>query len=42
MTSDDASAEATDGPTQTFADLGLDGPILKSLKSVGYETGNDW
>jgi len=36
-----ASAEpagADDAPTQTFADLGLDGPILKSLKDVGYET----
>ncbi|WP_062292389.1 DEAD/DEAH box helicase [Demequina phytophila] len=38
MTSDSPETDAADAPTQTFADLGLDGPILKSLKAVGYET----
>jgi ATP-dependent RNA helicase DeaD len=32
--SDAASAE----PTLTFTDLGLDAPVLKALKDVGYET----
>ncbi|WP_062517264.1 DEAD/DEAH box helicase [Demequina gelatinilytica] len=38
MTTENVENDAADAPTQTFADLGLDGPILKSLKSVGYET----
>ncbi|MDN4474350.1 DEAD/DEAH box helicase [Demequina sp. SYSU T00192] len=38
MTSESVETDATDAPTQTFADLGLDGPILKALKAVGYET----
>ncbi|MFE5672939.1 DEAD/DEAH box helicase [Agromyces sp. NPDC056523] len=41
MTSADApvEAEAPVEPAQTtFADLGLDGPVLKALDDVGYET----
>ncbi|WP_296666629.1 DEAD/DEAH box helicase [Demequina sp.] len=29
---------ATDAPSLTFVDLGLDGPILRALQDVGYET----
>src|ERR1700712_1854668 len=35
---DDATAPAATPATTTFADLGLDGPVLKALKDVGYET----
>lgn len=41
MTSSDApvEVEAPDEPAAiTFADLGLDGPVLKALDDVGYET----
>ncbi|MGO4595037.1 DEAD/DEAH box helicase [Leifsonia sp. 2TAF2] len=35
----DSEAEtASDTTTTTFSDLGLDGPVLKALKDVGYET----
>jgi ATP-dependent RNA helicase DeaD len=30
--------DSTDAPSQTFADLGLDGHVLAALKDVGYET----
>jgi ATP-dependent RNA helicase DeaD len=39
---DDASTDAEPGgergPERSFADLGLDAPVLKALKDVGYET----
>ena len=40
MTSGDASVEveAPEEPATTFSDLGLDGPVLKALDDVGYET----
>ncbi|MCD2443362.1 DEAD/DEAH box helicase [Agromyces sp. SYSU K20354] len=40
MTSDDAPVEAAaaEQPATTFSDLGLDGPVLKALDDVGYET----
>ncbi|GAA1769520.1 DEAD/DEAH box helicase [Agromyces humatus] len=40
MTSDDATVEAAaaEQPAATFSDLGLDGPVLKALDDVGYET----
>ncbi len=41
MTSDDdapVEAAAAEQPATTFSDLGLDGPVLKALDDVGYET----
>ncbi|MBM7503325.1 DEAD/DEAH box helicase [Agromyces aurantiacus] len=41
MTSVDAPVEAeapAEPPRTTFADLGLEGPVLKALDDVGYET----
>lgn len=40
MTSVDApvEVEAPEEPATTFSDLGLDGPVLKALDDVGYET----
>lgn len=40
MTSGDApvEVEAPEEPATTFSDLGLDGPVLKALDDVGYET----
>lgn len=41
MTSVDAPVEAeapVEPPQTTFADLGLEGPVLKALDDVGYET----
>ncbi|GAA1807644.1 DEAD/DEAH box helicase [Agromyces neolithicus] len=40
MTTDDAPVEAAaaEQPATTFSDLGLDGPVLKALDDVGYET----
>ncbi|HEU4758207.1 MAG TPA: DEAD/DEAH box helicase, partial [Agromyces sp.] len=41
MTSVDAPVEAeapAEPPQTTFADLGLEGPVLKALDDVGYET----
>ncbi|MFF1877844.1 DEAD/DEAH box helicase [Leifsonia sp. NPDC058230] len=36
---DNAQSEAdTAGDAKTFSELGLDGPVLKALKDVGYET----
>src|ERR1700709_2298926 len=38
-THDDAKTPAdTTTNTKPFADLGLEGPVLKALKDVGYET----
>ncbi|MGW9182811.1 DEAD/DEAH box helicase [Agromyces sp. NPDC055661] len=40
MTSGDApvEVEAPEEPATTFSDLGLEGPVLKALDDVGYET----
>ncbi|WP_448808550.1 DEAD/DEAH box helicase [Agromyces bauzanensis] len=40
MTSDDLPVEAAapEQPATTFSDLGLEGPVLKALDDVGYET----
>ncbi|WP_448002804.1 DEAD/DEAH box helicase [Agromyces bauzanensis] len=40
MTSDDlpVAAAAPEEPATTFSDLGLEGPVLKALDDVGYET----
>ena len=38
MPEDPTTAALDEAPSLTFADLGLEGPVLKALQDVGYET----